>query len=175
MNHDNQHHDDIDDALRWQLRALRQDGAPGRDLWPGIEAALARPPAARPRRPLLVPVALAASLLAVIGFAGWWLPGPSGAPQATQVAATADAEPTLVQREAAGMTRQYDAALVELGAAASAPAGDAAYRTAIDELDHSAGLILDALAHDPDSRLLLQQLRRTYARRLALSQRAALS
>lgn len=168
-------HNDIDDALRWRLRAMRQDGAPGRDLWPGIEAALVRPPAARPRRRLLVPVALAASLLAVIGFAGWWMPGSPGTTDAARMADAAAAPPTLVQREVAGMTRQYDAALVELHASGAAPVGDASYRTALDELDRSAGIILDALAHDPDSRLLLQQLRRTYARRLALSQRAALS
>ncbi|MNP82071.1 hypothetical protein D3C76_1805950 [compost metagenome] len=40
-----------------------------------------------------------------------------------------------------------------------------------DDLDRNAGLILQALARNPDSRLLLEQLRRTYARRLALAQR----
>ena len=43
---------------------------------------------------------------------------------------------------------------------------------AIHELDRSAAQIRRALARDPDSRLLLEQLRRTYARRLELSQRA---
>ena len=34
-----------DDALRWQLRALRQDAPPSRDLWPDIAAKLAAAPA----------------------------------------------------------------------------------------------------------------------------------
>lgn len=46
-----------------------------------------------------------------------------------------------------------------------------AMKPAFDELDRNAALILDALSHDPDSRMLLEQLRRTYARRLALAQR----
>ena len=53
-------HDPIsptDEALRWQLRALRQDMPPTRDLWPGIAARLATSPRhqapARPRRPCI--------------------------------------------------------------------------------------------------------------------------
>jgi hypothetical protein len=56
----------------------------------------------------------------------------------------------------------------------TAPAATATtLQPTFDELDRNAALILDALAHDPDSRLLLDQLRRTYARRLALAQRVA--
>ena len=51
-------HDPIsptDEALRWQLRALRQDMPPTRDLWPGIAARLATSPRHQapvsPRRP----------------------------------------------------------------------------------------------------------------------------
>lgn len=175
MNDDNNNlrDDATGDPLRWQLRALRRDQAPERDLWPGIEAALVRPPVAPRRNRFALPVALAASLLAVVGVAGWW---QAGEPVSVQVARPDAALPaTLVEREVAGMTRQYDAALMELGTARVAPDGNHAYSAALDELDRSAGLILDALAHDPDSRLLLQQLRRTYTQRLALAQRAALS
>ena len=57
-----------DDALRWQLRALRQDVPPARDLWPDIAARLATTPqqvTATParRRQRVAPFALAASVL----------------------------------------------------------------------------------------------------------------
>jgi len=161
--------DRLDDALRWQLRGLRRDTAPRTDLWPGIEARLAPQRPVR-RRPVMVPLAMAASLLLVAGVTGWWWQAGPHPPPAGDA-------PSLVQREAAGMTRQYDAALVELGAGqpASPAGGDPVLQSALDELDRSASQILAALDRDPDSRLLLQQLRRTYTQRIALAQRAALS
>lgn len=148
---------ELPEALRWQLRALRRDEAPTRELWPGIAARLQAPRPARRR--WLVPTAIAASLLLVVGVLGQ-LDDPATLPAAEPA--------TLVQREADGMTRQYQAALQEL-APASVPA---TLQPALDDLDRSAALIRDALARDPDSRLLLEQLRRTYAHRLALAQRA---
>jgi hypothetical protein len=74
-----------------------------------------------------------------------------------------------VQREADGMTRQYQAALQEMQAAPM----PASLKPTIDELDRDAAMIRAALARDPDSLLLLEQLRRTYAHRLALAQRVA--
>lgn len=161
--------DGLPDALRWQLRAMRRDELPRVDPWPGIAARLAEPraeslttPAARPTAPRWgLPVALAATLALALGFAGWWQAAPSSI------------EPSLVQQEANGLTRQYQAAFAEVDAV-PAPAA-LAVQPAFDELDRSAQLILDALARDPDSRLLLEQLRRTYSHRLALAQRIALS
>jgi len=43
------------------------------------------------------------------------------------------------------------------------------------DLDRSAAQIRSALAKDPDARFLLDRLRHTYAMRLALTQRAALT
>lgn len=165
-----------DEALRWQLRALRREQMPARDLWPGIAASLATPapcpaslrPAIRPvrlARRWPVPLALAATLAVAVGALGWWQRGPSP---------LSEPSPTIVQREAEGMTRQYRTALAQLAAAAPA-AEHSALQTAFDELDRNAGLILEALTHDPDSRLLLQQLRRTYTHRLALARRVAFS
>jgi hypothetical protein len=144
------------DALRWQLRALRQDAVPDRDLWAGIEPRLQRRPQAvgTQRTPWL---ALAASLLLVAGVAGVW----QARPPAGDAGATA-----LV--EARRLSADYRRALDALPAAA---ADTRTLAPAIDELDRSAAQIRRALARDPDSRLLLEQLRRTYARRLALSQR----
>ena len=52
-----------DDALRWQLRALRQDTPPARDLWPDLAARLAATPqqAVAPPRRRVAPFALAGS------------------------------------------------------------------------------------------------------------------
>ncbi|HEY0502567.1 MAG TPA: hypothetical protein VGD42_03640 [Lysobacter sp.] len=158
----NSHDNELPEALRWQLRALRRDEAPAHELWPGIAARLQAVQAPHPvRRRWLVPTAIAASLLLVVGVLGRFetsVPSP-----ATESGAT------LVQREADGMTRQYQAALQEL-APADVPT---TLQPTFDDLDRNAALIRDALVRDPDSKLLLEQLRRTYARRLALAQRVA--
>lgn len=172
MNHDDnrdEHHDErnavpateLGDTLRWQLRALRREVAPTRDLWPGIAARLAAPPAAATRhgRRWRLPLATAAGLLLAVGTVVWF--ARTGAPIPT---------PSLVQREAEGLTRQYRGALREL-AAAPVPAE---LRPTLVALDRDAASIRAALARDPDSLLLLEQLRRTYAHRLALAQRLAL-
>ncbi len=161
--------DGLTDALRWQLRALRRDEMPGADPWPAIAARLTGPRAESLATPSArtagarwgVPVALAATLAIALGFAGWWQAAPSRA------------APSLVQQEANGLTLQYQAAFAEVDAVPTA--ATLAVQPAFDELDRSARLILDALARDPDSRLLLEQLRRTYSHRLALAQRVALS
>ncbi|WP_425481640.1 hypothetical protein, partial [Marilutibacter maris] len=75
--------------------------------------------------------------------------------------------PSKLALETAGMARQYQAAFDQLGAV---PA-DSSLHPALAELDRNAELILQALSEQPDSRLLLERLHRTYARRLALSQR----
>ncbi|MGQ4661576.1 hypothetical protein [Lysobacter sp. F6437] len=160
--------DGLTDALRWQLRALRRDELPAADPWPTIAARLAGPraeslatPSAHPAGPRwAMPVALAATLAIALGFAGWWQ------------GASSPAAPSLVQQEANGLTLQYQAAFAEVDALPAS--ATLAVQPAFDELDRSARLILDALARDPDSRLLLEQLRRTYSHRLALAQRVVL-
>lgn len=196
---------ELPDALRWQLRALRRDQPPSRDLWAGIAARLdeqAQAPAddgraaaaapaparsdaagpttlvARPRAAArsrwMAPLALAAGVAALAIGLGTHLRSAqdpaSPAAGAVAVQPAGQAAPTLVQREAQGMTLQYQAALREVEPASAATV---AMKPAFDELDRNAALILDALSHDPDSRMLLEQLRRTYARRLALAQRLA--
>lgn len=146
-------------ALRWRLRALRRDEAPSRDLWTGIATRLPDRAAASPPRRWHAPAALAASVLLAISVVGVWQGRVS----------TSTPADTLVQREADGMARQYQAALQEL-APAQAPRP---LQSTIEALDRDVALIHDALDRDPDSRLLLEQLRRTYARRLSLAQRLA--
>jgi len=150
-----------DDALRWQLRALRQDAPPPRDLWPDIATRLAAAPArqapARPGR-RLAPFALAASVLLAVTVT-WQLQ-------------RVPAHDALIQREAAALTRDYSGALAQLDAQAKA---SPEYGPALHALDESAAQIRHAIATDPSARFLLSQLRRTYARRLALTQRAAMT
>jgi len=162
--HDNSHDsNDFPDALRWQLRALRQDATPSHDLWPGIAARLATQRAPVRRSPRwLGPVALAASLVLAVGSVGWF------ARTAGVTAPTQAQSPTLVQREADGLSRQYQAALQEV----QVPMPPSLQPTA-EALDRDVALIRAALARDPDSVRLLEQLRRTYAHRLALAQRVA--
>jgi len=155
-----------DDALRWQLRAMRKDVQPQRDLWPDIAARLAATPQqgaapVRRRHRWLVPSAMAASLLLAVGvvWQGGLLSGP------------ASASDPLVMREASALTREYQGALQAMPQTRSS----SAYAPALRDLDRSAAKILIALEHDPDARFLLDQLQRTYVRRLALTQRAALS
>ena len=95
--------------------------------------------------------------------------GESGASPAIAPATPAVASaPSLVEREADTLTLQYQAALRELDAH-PVPAN---WQPGIDALDRSAAEIREALRTQPDSRLLLERLRATYTRRLALARRA---
>lgn len=171
-----------DSALRMRLRGLRRDLEPATDLWPGIEARIAglpaRGPAATPRggnhASRLAPWALAASLVVAVGVA-WRMqppPAPMSAPEAGDAAHVARVS---LDREAAAMTAEYRAALRELQASAPRVSVARPEQPALRELDHSARQIRDALAHDPQSRFLLERLRRTYSLRLELTQRASIS
>ncbi|MDQ3269437.1 MAG: hypothetical protein M3Q11_04495 [Pseudomonadota bacterium] len=166
--------DDLPDSLRWQLRAMRCDAPPSRELWPDIAARLqARPTTthgarSRTRGRWITSMAVAATLAIAVGAGGLW----QGGVLPTQPVVAEPTTATIVQREALGLALQYDAALSEVAIAQPAPA---ALQPVIDELDRSLGLIHDALERDPGSSLLLDQLRRTYAHRLALAQRAAYS
>lgn len=162
--------------LRMALRGLRRDAEPGHDLWPGVAARIAalprqaRPVRQPPRPRWLWPLATAASLLVVLGVT-WTLqpaaPGVAGEVIAVATVPAAKRAP-LVQREAEALTVQYRAALRELDPDAI-PAG---WQPGLEALDRSAAEIRGALERDPTSRLLLERLRDTYTRRLALSRRA---
>ena len=155
-----------DDALRWQLQALRRDIPPAHDLWPDIATCIADMPqqAASPPRGTrsLMPWALAASVLLAVGFV--WQLMPAAGPQAVE------GNP-LIRQQAVSMTLEYESALARMEQAGTHPE----MKSALGDLDRSAAQILTAIDHDPEARFLLDQLRRTYARRLQLTQRATMT
>lgn len=161
---DNDGIDEGDEALQQALRGLRRDRLPDRDLWPQIHARIAAPaPAVASRRAVrhFAPWAMAASVVLGVAVAWQLQPPPASSGQAV-----------LISHEAQAMTREYRGALRVI--AASAPSGVES-DPALRELDRSAEQIRSALAKDPDARFLLDRLRHTYAMRLALTQRAALT
>lgn len=146
---------------RWRLRQLPRDIEPSRDLWPDILAGIEHRPVRATGRRWLGGLAIAASLLLAFGLFR------QGQPPATT--ATGDDGRALVVRvESRAITDQYQAALRQFD---GAPV-PAQLRPSLNTLDRSVLQIRRALADDPDSVFLLQQLRRTYSRRLALTQRA---
>jgi hypothetical protein len=147
--------------LRWQLRQLPSEIEPTRDLWPGIQAGIERRPLHTPRR-WLSGLAMAASLLLAAGLV-WKASGP-GAP-----AAADDVTAKIVNGESRAVTDEYQAALRQFQGAPI----DARIKPSLRELDRSVVQIKRAIAADPDSVFLLQQLRKTYSLRLTLTQRAA--
>jgi hypothetical protein len=147
--------------LRWQLRQLPREIEPGRDLWPAIEAGIRHEPARNARRRWPVAFAAAASLLLAGGL--YWRAGagdPAPAPQPL--------EARIVSHEARAITDEYQAALHQLDGAPVAPQVE----PSLAALDRSVAQIQSAIVADPNSLFLLDQLRRTYARRLELTQRA---
>ena len=147
--------------LRWQLRQLPRELEPSHDLWPGIAAAIERRPARRMHRWMFPSMAMVASLLLVAGLA-WQRVGTP------PPAMDNDASALVVATESRAITSEYQAALRQYK---GAPV-PAAIEPALGELDHSVVQIQRAIASDPDSVYLLEQLRRTYSKRLALTQRA---
>ncbi|MEO6102088.1 MAG: hypothetical protein ABIP44_00425 [Pseudoxanthomonas sp.] len=156
-----------EEALRWQLRGLRRDIEPQQDLWNGIAAAIAATPqdvghSHEPPARRFAPWAMAASvLLAAIAF---WQILPAARP------AGGEADP-LIRQQAVSMTFEYEQALASLQQADTHPEMHAAFC----DLDRSVEQILTAIDRDPNATFLLQQLRRTYARRLQLTQRAVIT
>ena len=155
-----------DDSLRWQLKNLRRDIEPQADLWPGIAARLASVPqntaeSRKPRTRRFAPWALAASVLLAVG-AVWQMRPTTQPPPAGNA---------LIRQQAVSMTLDYENALARLQQAQTRPELDSAF----GELDRGAAQILSAIDRDPDARFLIEQLRRTYARRLQLTQRAVMT
>lgn len=158
----------VDPTLRWQLHELRRDLQPQADLWPGIAARIAAPPrqAAPPdkaRAHRFVPWAMAASVLLAVGVVWRMMPAaPTQAP----------ADNPVIRQQAVSMALDYERAFARLQQQADTRPE---MHGAFGELDRSAAQILSAIDDDPNAAFLLEQLRRTYARRLQLTQRAIMT
>jgi hypothetical protein len=145
--------------LRWQLRQLPRERDPGRDLWPAIRAGMDRG-GARPRRRWLAGLSMAASLaLAAVLF---------GRAPADEAATDQQLAARIVSSESREISNEYQAALRQFEGARIAPE----LGPSITALDRSVVQIQSAIAADPDSVFLLEQLRKTYSQRLALTRRA---
>jgi hypothetical protein len=160
-----------DISYRWQLRQLSRERAPTRDLWAGIAAAIAQPQRAQTQSPRsqgwrVAGSAIAASL--VLGAFGLGLANPRLLE--TLHLRRQTPEHQLVLTEAAAIRKQYQTELRQFRAT---PIPEA-ITPALIELDQSADKILVALDSHPEAIFLLDQLRRTYARRLELTQRVAM-
>lgn len=178
--------DGLPDALRWQLRGLRREAMPQRDLWAGISARIAAEPATQPAlaaNVVALPrssnrrlgwLAMAASVALAVGLVWQLRPADTAGPADSFARTAPHADPTtavLISREASAMTWEYKAALREIDAH-NRPVADAA---ALRQLDRSAAEVRSALAQNPDARFLLDRLQKLYAQRLALTQRLVLS
>jgi hypothetical protein len=144
--------------LRWQLRQLPREIEPSRDLWPGIAARIARPRTRTPQR-WLAGFAIAASCLLALGLA-WRTQLP--------LARSPDPDAVIVKAQARAISEEYQAALKQYQGAPIAPE----YGASLQSLDQSLVEIHRAIAADPRSVFLLEQLQKTYSRRLTLTQRA---
>ena len=146
--------------LRWQLRQLPREMDLPRDLWPAIEAGINRRPARATRR---WPAALAAAATLMLAAGIYWRADVGQAP-----VDEGQLEARIVSSEARAITDEYQAALRQFEGAPVAPQVAPSLAT----LDRSVAQIQSAIAADPDSVFLLEQLRRTYNQRLELTQRS---
>jgi hypothetical protein len=147
--------------LRWALRQLPREMEPARELWPAIEAGIRNVPMARKTRRWPAALAAAATLLLAGGLYWRSIPvEPSPTPQ--------QIEARVVTAEAHALNKEYQAALRQFDGAPL----PAQVEPSIAALDRSVAQIQSAIVADPDSVFLLEQLRRTYDRRLQLTQRA---
>lgn len=165
--------DDLPAALRMQLRGLRRDALPRRDLWPDIaprlstQACEAPQAMESPRRRRALPALAAAAVLVLAAGIGWLQRPGADATIVPADGTLAGTAPLVVEADA--MTREYQGALREV--AAMLPA--AGEHAVLSQLDASASAVREALAQDPDAHFLLQRLQRIYAQRLSLTQRLA--
>jgi hypothetical protein len=146
--------------LRWALRQLPREIDLPRELWPSIEAGIRRPAQRKPRR---WPIALAAAATLMLAAGLYWRVDAGRAPAGPE-----RVEALVVKTEARAITDEYQAALRQYDGAPLAPQAE----PSLAALDRSVAQIQSAIVADPDSVFLLEQLRRTYARRLELTQRA---
>ncbi|HET9482560.1 MAG TPA: hypothetical protein VFO79_01275 [Xanthomonadales bacterium] len=170
-----------DFELRRRLKDLKVERQPTRDLWPAIAAQLDAPawrPARAPRRVMLPWAAVAAVALAVI--AGVWLAthldSMAGARDAAPQLAAAPAStapsydaPMMLRNEARAMQASFDGAIAAAAEHAPRTPRSPELAAAARELDAATAELTEALVQEPDATYLVELLRRTQERRIALA------
>ena len=176
-----------DFELRRKLQDLKVERQPQRDLWPGIAAQLAAPawrPARTPRR-VMLPWAAAAAVALTVG-AGVWLAShldslvasrnatpalathaPADAGQSEQ--STQPARPAMLAHEARAMQASFDGAIAASGIDARRGPQSPELEAAAREIDAATAQLQSALAQEPDATYLVELLKRTQERRVALA------
>ena len=160
-----------DATYRWHLRQLQREREPSRDLWAGIVAAIAQPKQEQARvvrDSAWRDLGSAVAACVVLGAFGLGLAQPRLLEKAGLHRPTP--EHRLVLKEAEAIRKQYQRELHKF----DGKPVPASITPALLELDQSAEKILVALDSHPDAVFLLDQLRRTYARRLQITQRVAM-
>lgn len=160
-----------DITYRWQLRQLPRERAPKRDLWAGIAAAIAQPQRTQAQPSRRNGWRAAGSAIAASVVLGAFVLGLAR-PRLLETLHLHHTTPEhqLVLKEAAAIRKQYQIELRQF----STTRIPEAITPALIELDQSADKIMVALDSHPDAIFLLDQLRRTYAHRLQLTQRVAM-
>ncbi|HEY2346034.1 MAG TPA: hypothetical protein VGH80_09130 [Xanthomonadaceae bacterium] len=159
-----------DATYRWHLRQLQREREPSRDLWAGISAAIAQPrqPVHAGRAPAWRATGSALAACAVLGAFAIGLAQPRLLEKIGMHRAAPEHQ--LVLKEAEAIRKQYQAELRKF----DGKPVPMSVTPALLELDRSAESIMVALDSRPDAVFLLDQLRRTYARRLQITQRVAM-
>ena len=106
-------------------------------------------------------LAMAASVLLAAGL--FWKGSSDSPPVSTE-----QLEARIVRQESRAITDEYQSALRQYDGAPISPE----LSPSLTALDRSVAQIQSAIAADPDSVFLLDQLHKTYSMRLALTQRA---
>lgn len=156
-----------EEAALPEVEALPRSIAPERDLWPDIQAQIAPRRAALPWARLAVAAALLMGLSA--SLTAWWLqPAPPIAPAPQEATAAAQAWESEMRAAADELATALDARRGELD-----PATVAVVEANLAVIDQAIGECAAALAKTPDDPQLTSALRRAWAQKLALLERAA--
>ena len=152
------HKSDFEQDLQQQLKSMRTDRQPERDLWTGIELALVNQSDA-PRHNKLARLGLVAAALAVFGWVGLMTFTLSNAPLDGNA---------LVANLSAQHQQQKNALLVQFK---DQPALTNNWQEQIAELDEAELAIKAALKNEPNNIALLKLLQNVYQQQISLIER----
>lgn len=148
---------DFDSHLKQQLAALPRDKQPDRDLWQGVELALANDVSNKPR--LTAKYYLLAASFAAFALLGWLSLSQQSNPLSGQ-----DLVAVLSEQH----QQQKHALLVKFK---DQPALTQNWQQQLTELDEAAGAIKAALENEPNNMALLKMLQNVHQQQINLIER----